>query len=119
MLFAGVALLVVGVVLFFAFVVAASQAAADLMNCLNTTPTYPMYGYPGTCANAMSTMWIDQAMEGVGGIMALVGFVLLILGFILEPQRPTPFAVPYYPPPVYAPPPSYTPPQGPQPPPPP
>lgn len=120
LVYAGVATLVLGIVIFAVCTFAISQAAADFMSCVGTNP------YQGTppaaCLSAMSTMVLYGALEWIGIIVGVVGFVVLLLGVLLEPDRPT-MAPPYYPSqvppaPYYGPPP-VNPPQGPQTPPPP
>ncbi len=109
-LYAGVAVLVVGVVIFAICVIAVNQAATEFMNCVGTTP---YYGTPPTaCFSAMSSMVLYGALEWIGIIIGVVGFVVLLLGLLLQPEQPT-TAPPYYAPQYYAPPPAW-PPQGPQ-----
>lgn len=115
----GVVLVVFGILFFFMFAVAAGQAASDFMNCLNGFPSYPSFGFPTACTNAMNAMYFDQLMEGLAGLGTLLGVVLLVVGLVLQPERPVPASMPSYPPPIYGPPPGYVPPQGPQSPPPP
>ena len=111
---AGAATMVIGVAVFFVALVGASQAIAAFGNCLNNFPTYPMFGTPAECANAMASLSLFQGLEALGGVLGVVGFVLLIVGIVLQPGRPG--VTPMYPPPVYAPP-YPPPPQGPSPPP--
>ena len=114
---AGGALLVLGVVVFAIAAVGAAQAASDFGNCLNGFPSNPTFGFPSACADAMGSLWLYQGIEAIGGLLALGGIALLVIGLILPPTRPAPASMPTYPPPVYGPPGVYTPPQGPPPPP--
>ncbi len=108
---AGVATLVVGIVIFAVCAFAVSQAATDFMNCVGTNP------YAGTppsaCLSSMSSMVVYGALEWVGIIVGVVGFVVLLLGLLLQPEPPAIAPPSYYAPPYYPPPPVY-PPQGPQ-----
>lgn len=113
-LFVGLAVLVVGIALFAAAAVQVQQAATAFMNCLANFPSGPIGGFPSSCVDAMNAAATWQLVEGLGGILGLVGFILLLLAFILEPERPAVAYGPYYPPPVYAAPPAYAPSQGPQ-----
>lgn len=113
--YAGVAMLVVGIVIFAACSFAVSQAATDFMNCVGTNP------YAGTppsaCLTAMGNMFVYGMLEWVGIFVGVVGFVVLLVGLLVPPEHPTFAPPPYYPsqypPQYYAPPPAY-PPQGPQ-----
>ncbi len=105
----GAALLVVGVVVFFAGLGGASQVATDLVNC----GTLSGFQVPSACANALGALWMYEAIEGTGGIFGIVGLILFIVGLTMEPERPVPVAAPYYVPPTYPPPPSYAPPPNP------
>ncbi len=112
---AGAVLLVVGLVVFVVCVVQVAQASAAFMNCLNGNPIgYPYGSVPTACTDAMGTMILYGTLEWVGFLLGIGGFVLLLVGLLLQPPRPE-FAPPsYYPPPAYIPPPAAAPPQGPQ-----
>ncbi len=116
-LFAGLALLVVGLVVFVIALIGVGQATADFLNCMNGLPANPFLPVPSSCSNAMAAITLYEGLEILGGIVGLVGFVILVVGLILPPERPVLAPMPYYPPPVYGAPPGYPPP-GPQPPPP-
>ncbi len=104
----GAVLLVFGALFFFVFAVLAGRAAADFASCITQFPTP---GFMKTCVDAMNAMWLDQVAEGIGGVGAILGFVLLILGIVLEPERPVTVT---YPPPAYATPPDGSQPYGPR-----
>lgn len=109
LVYAGVAALIVGIVVFAACAFAVSQAATDFMNCVGTNPYQGTP--PTTCLTAMGNMVLYGTLEWVGIIAGVVGFIILLLGLLLPPEQPT-LAQPYYAPQYYAPPPAY-PPQGP------
>ena len=115
--FAGVALLVVGLVAFVIALVGVSQATADLLSCMNGVPFNPSPFVPSACSNALAAVSLYDGLELLGGVVGVVGFVLLIVGLVLPPERPALAPMPYYPPPVYGAPPGHSPPQTPQPPP--
>lgn len=110
---AGMAVLVLGVVVFVAAAIGLGQASAAFFGCLNNYPTYPPFGVPTACTDAMGAMATYQGLEALGGILGVVGLVVLVIGLVLQPERPVPMTA-YYPPPVYGPPPGYSAPQGPQ-----
>lgn len=97
----GAALFVFGLVIYVVFVVAATQATTDFMNCLSGNPGYPL---PSACTSAMSAMALYGSLEWVGAAFGLIGFVLLVLGLVLPPERPTVPPSAFYPPPGYPPP---------------
>ncbi len=109
--YAGVAGLIAGVVLFVVCAFAVNQAALDFMNCVGGTP------YSGTppaaCLSAMGSMVLYGSLEWVGILIGVISFVVVVLGLVLQPEQPTMMPPPYYAPQYYAPPPAY-PPQGPQ-----
>ncbi len=111
LVFAGVATLVVGIVIFAICSFAISQAATEFMNCVGTNP------YAGTppsaCLSAMSSMVLYGMLEWIGIIVGVVGFIVLLLGLLLQPEPPAMAPPPYAGPQYYPPPPVY-PPQGPQ-----
>ncbi|HYM39231.1 MAG TPA: hypothetical protein VEY12_03665 [Thermoplasmata archaeon] len=113
-LYAGVAVLVLGLVVFVIADLGAGQAYSALVGCLNGFPANPTYPMPPACSDAMRAIAMYGGLEIVGGILGLVGIVLLVIGLVLPPERPVPAVMPYYPPPVYGGPTGYTPPQGPQ-----
>ncbi len=116
---AGVIVTIVGVVLFAFGVMGVGRATTDFMNCLNGFPTQPTFGYPTSCVNAMNAAATWGLVELLGGFLGVAGFLVLIVGVLLNRERPAPVYAPVYPPPAYAPPPVYAPPPGPQNPPPP
>ncbi len=109
-----------GIVVFVVCVAEVAQASTDFINCMNGNPiTYPYGSLPPACTAAMSTMLLYGSLEWIGILVGIGGFVLLLVGLLLQPPRPE-YAPPgYYPPPAYVPPPAAVPPQGPQAPPPP
>lgn len=112
---AGAALLIVGIVMFAFAWVGASQAAISFTNCLMSNP--PTSTFPTACTEAVNAIAMYTTLEAVAGLLGLVGFVLLLVGLLLEPPRPAFFPMPGYPPPAAAPPPGYSPREGPPPPP--
>ena len=114
LVYAGAGLLVLGVVVFTMGLLGTGQASAAFLNCLNGYPMYPPFGAPSACVSAMNDLALYQGVEALGGVAGLVGFVLLIVGIILQPEGPAPAPMAYYPPPIYGPPPGGIPPQGPQ-----
>ena len=119
LVYAGLALLILGIVVSALAVVGSGQATEQFMGCLNGVPSNPIGGFPAGCADAMNALVVYSGLEYVGGIVGLVGLVLQVLGIVLEPVRPVPAWVPNQPPPVYGSPYGHAPPQGPQGPPPP
>ena len=113
---AGGGVLAVGIILTIIAALQQAAASAAAMNCFVGSPTY---GFPSTCADAYSAMYLWEAVTSLSVVVAFVGLVLLILGVVLQPEgaRTGPPYAPWYPPPVYAPsypPPVYAPPQGPR-----
>ncbi len=113
---AGAGSLGLGVVLYVVGILQTSQAIAATIGCYGS---YPIYGYPAGCAEAQASLALWQIVTSLGVIVGVVGFTLLVLGLVLQPEgvpRMPPF-MPMYPPPVYAPqypPPAYFPPQEPR-----
>jgi hypothetical protein len=111
---AGAASLALGVVLFGLGVFEQAQASAALASCYVNPP---MYGYPTACTDAMNALFVWGSVMSLAGVVGVIGFVLLVLGFLLQPEGMRAPYVPHYPPPVYAPsypPPVYAPPEGPK-----
>lgn len=109
LIYAGAGLVVLGIALFMVSVVQVAQATTNFMNCLNGAPTS---GVPAACTSAMTAVVLFGSLEWFGFILGIVGAVVLIVGFVMEPERPVVA-------PVYGPPPAYyaaaaPPPQGPQ-----
>ena len=111
LLWAGVMTLVASVVIFAVCAFESSQAANQLFSCQPSNPyNAPL---PPECMSALGTMILFGMLQWVGIIGGVVGFVVLILGLLLQPEQPTMAPPPYYAPQYYPPPPVY-PPQGPQ-----
>ena len=106
LVYVGGALLVVGVVVFGMSLAGAAAATTNFMNCMaGSPPLTPTL--PNACTDALNALAMYGTLEGVGGMLGLVGFVLLLVGLILEPARPVSTPFPGYPPPAWAPPPTY------------
>ncbi len=110
---AGAIVMIVGVVVFAFGAVGVGQATTDFINCLNSFPTQPIFGYPTACVTAMNAVATWELVEALGGFLGVVGVVVLVVGALLDRERPAPVYAPMYPQPGYAPPPVYAPPQGP------
>ncbi len=114
--YGGLAVLLVGLVVFAIAAVGAGQAAAAFAGCMNgyqPNPFNPTPYVPPACSNAFGAIAMYGGLEVLGGALGFVGVIILVIGLVLQPERPMPAAMPYYPPPVYGAPPGY-PPQGPQ-----
>lgn len=112
---AGAGVLGVGVVLAALGLFEQMQAEAAVTTCFGG----PVYGYPATCADAMSALYLWETVTSLAVTAGVAGFIILLLGLILQPEgvRLGPPYAPQYPPPLYAPsypPPVYGPPQEPK-----
>ncbi len=117
LLIGGATLLIVATVLFAIALVTSQSASATLASCVASPSIVP----PDACARATDALVTSVSLETLSGFAGLVGFVLLVVGLILEPERvpagPMPGDLPPQPPSAQAvPPPGYWPPQDPMPP---
>ncbi len=98
---AGVALLILGVVLFGVGMLEATQAAAAYVTCF--------MGGSLICTDLLGTMAFWGMIENVGIAVGVIGLIVLLVGAVLQEEGPRPTQpYPQYPPPAY--PPSYAPP---------
>ncbi len=111
----GGGVLALGIILIGMGALQQAAASAALTACYGS---YPYYGSPA-CTDLSKALFLWETMTSVGMLIAITGFVFLILGVALPPEgmHPRPPYAPYLPPPAYAPPyppPVYTPPQEPK-----
>ena len=95
--YAGAAVLVVGVVVVGIGLAGYAEASANFMNCTAGFPM-PEPTFPTACLDALNALGAYEMLSGFGGLVSLVGFVLLLVGLVLQPARPVPTALPGYPP---------------------